>query len=107
MNLPNSSRIRYEPLRSAGFAAFGGAGYVNVGTSIVNPAPMFALVVLYTIVFPLCGVNVFAVEQLCVTPLPDVSEQICGMKPVIGRLVSAEPLFWDTLVPAPHAALIG
>jgi hypothetical protein len=38
MNLPNSTRIRYEPLRSAAFGAFAGPGYVNVGTSLVNPA---------------------------------------------------------------------
>lgn len=36
MNLPNSVRIRYEDLRSLGWAAIG-ANYVAIGTALENP----------------------------------------------------------------------
>jgi hypothetical protein len=49
--------------------------------------------------------NVFAVEHTLADVEAEVSEHTCGMNPVIGKFVSALPLFCDTLVPpvpVPH-----
>jgi len=58
---------------------------------------------------PACGTNVFATVQLCAVPLAEVSEQACGMNPVIARLDSVAPLFCDILllpVPAVHPTVV-
>jgi hypothetical protein len=51
--------------------------------------------------FPAVGVKFGDVVQDCAAPLPDESEQVTGIEPVMFRVPRPEPLLISTLVPEP------